>query len=359
MKVVLGVDAGGTSTRAMVASPDGLRAARASGPGGNPSARGVEAACAAIAGAVTRALEAYGGGPEIAAAVLGVAGHEPFLTGAGREALLRALPVAGARLQVVGDVPVAFAAGTPEPSGTVLISGTGAVAAAIEDREAVAIADGLGWLLGDRGSGYWLGRRAAESVVRRLAGGEPDTPLTHLIVTAVLGHGPQKHGPQKHGLQKHGPREHGPREHGPQERGPREHGPHEEGRSLANAVIRSLQSAPPAAVAALAPHVGTAASQGDPVATEIVTEAAALLAETVAAVRRPGDTTPIVLAGSVLTTPGPVREAVHDLLSRRWRAPIATAGSGAGAAAWLAARTLLGPAATPAHPLLVTSGADE
>ncbi|MFD0659213.1 hypothetical protein [Thermocatellispora tengchongensis] len=86
VKVVLGVDAGGTSTRAMVASPDGLRAARASGPGGNPSARGVEAACAAIAGAVTRALEAYGGGPEIAAAVLGVAGHEPFLTGAGREA---------------------------------------------------------------------------------------------------------------------------------------------------------------------------------------------------------------------------------------------------------------------------------
>ncbi len=67
---------------------------------------------------------------------------------------------------MVGDAVTAFAAGTPEPSGAVLIAGTGAVAALIDGHEIMRAADGLGWLLGDVGSGRWMGLQAVRAAVR-------------------------------------------------------------------------------------------------------------------------------------------------------------------------------------------------
>lgn len=367
--IVLGIDAGGTSTRAVVAAPDGSRLAHGRGPGGNPTAHGVAAACAAIARAVTEALAGYGGpgtadapGP-VLGVVAGVAGNKPFSTGDGRAALERALGhldlAPGARIEVVDDVGVAFAAGTPEPSGTVLISGTGAVAGAVSHRRLDVIADGLGWLLGDLGSGYWLGHEAARAVVRRLASPradrvdaapkarkEPDlrrpAPGAASLpehVTALAGHAPNP------GLPAPGEvltplvtRAVLP-----------DADPGLDGRELAIALITALQGRHPLDLARLAPLVSEAAERGDPLAGDIVAEAARLLTATVAEVRPPGDRTPIVLAGSVLTTPGPVRRAVSDLLARRWDAPVTVAAHGAGAAAWLAALPLLGAEAVSAH----------
>lgn len=365
--IVLGIDAGGTSTRAVAAAPDGSRLAHGRGPGGNPTAHGVAAACAAIARAVTEALANYRGsatadapGP-VLGVVAGVAGNKPFLSGDGRAALERALDgldlAPGARIEVVDDVGVAFAAGTPEPSGTVLISGTGAVAGAVSHHRLDLIADGLGWLLGDLGSGYWLGHEAARAVVRHLT-----SPRTERGGTALKAREePRRPVPGAAASPKHGTALAEPAAHsGAVAPGEvltplvtravlPDADPGLDGRDLAIALITTLQERHPLDLARLAPLVSEAAERGDPLAGDIVAEAARLLTATVAEVRPPGDRTPIVLAGSVLTTPGPVRRAVSDLLARRWDAPVTVAGHGAGAAAWLAALPLLGAGAVSAH----------
>ncbi|MEV4177299.1 ATPase, partial [Nonomuraea sp. NPDC049709] len=106
---------------------------------------------------------------------------------------------------------------------------------------------------------------------------------------------------------------------------------------------------PPLALAELAPLVSRAARGGDPTAVSIVAEAASHLVRTVSEVHEPG--LPIVLAGSVLTAEGPVREAVQGLLEG---ASPAVAGDPAGAAAWLAARPFLDPRESQArHPRFV------
>ncbi|GAA2824621.1 hypothetical protein GCM10020220_011490 [Nonomuraea rubra] len=72
--------------------------------------------------------------------------------------MLPGVPVAS-----VGDDVTAFAAGTAVASGSVLISGTGAIAAKIIDHRAVATADGFGWQLGDEGSAFCSARAAARA----------------------------------------------------------------------------------------------------------------------------------------------------------------------------------------------------
>ena len=71
------------------------------------------------------------------------------------------------------DLEVAFAAGTPEPDGTVLVAGTGATAGAVTGHRLTRTADGHGWLLGDDGSGFWLGR---EAVAPPCAASTPGSP---------------------------------------------------------------------------------------------------------------------------------------------------------------------------------------
>ncbi|WP_433253527.1 N-acetylglucosamine kinase [Streptosporangium sp. CA-135522] len=323
---VLGLDVGGTSSRALLLDASGRRIGYGTAAGGNPAAHGTETAAANIRRALETAL--HGADPaRVAGAVIGMAGaggldravFDRMWAGAG----LRCVPT------VTGDLGTAFAAGTAEPDGTVLIAGTGAIAARIEDGRPVAISDGLGWLLGDLGSGFWLGREAARAAVHSLNLGESDGLLTRLVAEQVradrAGHLTDGGG-EDGGVPSDPPRE-------------REAGwPPADGRAEAIRIVVHAQGRSPLELARLAPLVGQAAQAGDPVAVKIVSMAAELLCATVAEVRREGERTPVVLAGSVLTSEGPVCSAVRDGLG----APALLAGDGAGAAAWLAAKEAFG-----------------
>lgn len=302
--LVVGVDAGGTSTRVAVYSLRGTRVGYGRAGGGNPSAHGLTAAATEVGTALKAALDGLDPA-SVAASVAGVAGNNPAF---GQE-LKRVWAAHGvpARPRMINDVPVAYAAGTPEPSGTVLLAGTGAAAARVTGHELDSIADGLGWLLADEGSGFWIGRAAAKAVVRALdRAGDSDRPVEGTLVESVVGHFLGD------------------------ERGPTP-------RREAERIVR-LAQADRMMLAPLSALVSQAAAEGDPMATEIVGQAAGHLAESVARVYQGG---PIVLAGSVLTSEGPVRQAVTEILRERWAATVTTARDGAGAAAWLAALPLL------------------
>ncbi|MFF4617490.1 N-acetylglucosamine kinase [Nonomuraea jabiensis] len=346
-QLVLGVDAGGTASRAVLFTVDGAPAGRGHAPGANPVTLGMDQACAHLTAAVQEAASASL--PHVSAVVLGLAGSP----GACRELaarVLRPLLPQGPPVRVVGDTVTAFAAGTAAPSGTVLISGTGAIAAKITNHEQTATADGYGWLLGDEGSGFWLGHAAARTTIRTLTAARPQSsPASSASPTPSCPPAPGRPGTPATAI-------------GPPDVGAGSgvgagggigagDGVGGGGGRLVALVVRRLlpggvgedpvaqlaaavHARPPLALAELAPLVSQAAEEGDPVAQALVAEAAARLASTAAQVHEPG--LPIVLAGGVLTAEGPVRRAVHNLLP-----DAVTAGDAATGAAWLAARELL------------------
>ncbi|MEW1845472.1 BadF/BadG/BcrA/BcrD ATPase family protein [Nonomuraea angiospora] len=295
--LVVGVDAGATSTRVAVHALDGTRVGYARAGAGNPTAHGLGKAVANVAAALDEALGAHDG-RRVVSSLTGVAGQMAEMVPELAKVWAGHGIAEGPRY--MGDTLIAYAAGSPEPTGSLLLSGTGAVAARIVDFRLDAVADGLGWLLGDEGSGFWIGRQAVKRVVGALDRGTPRTSaLAELVVEHFLGD-------------------------------ERPATP----RAVADRIVR-LAQADHMRLAALSSLVSRAAEAGDGAAVDITWEAAERLVATLGRVHVSG---PVVLAGSVLTSEGPVRQAVVQLLPDE---NVMTAGDAAGAAAWLAARDLL------------------
>ncbi|WP_433508972.1 N-acetylglucosamine kinase [Nonomuraea sp. CA-143628] len=316
--LVLGMDIGGTSSRVIVADLFGrLRGVGRAG-GGNPVSRG-PAAITAIRDALCAALVAVDPA-DVKAAVFGLAGgdvavHDPEIAQAlragWRQAGLRCTPT------MVSDVTLAYVAGTDSAEGSVLVSGTGAVAAAIRERTIVRCADGHGWLLGDLGSGFWIGREGIRATLAAMDRCHPPSDLHREILHAL-------------GVA------------------------HAERRTLAStsATIDAAHRMPPAELAKLAPLILTAAEGGNVEARLIARRAAEHLTASLNAIRILGATSPIVLGGSLLTTANPLSQAVRASVRKVWPdAEIHRAGGGAAAAAWLAARRLSGVPALESHAL--------
>ncbi|NEE01385.1 N-acetylglucosamine kinase [Phytoactinopolyspora halotolerans] len=329
--LVLGLDIGGTSTRALVAGLDGERVATGRGPGANITSHAPETAIAAIESALRAALTHVDDPTRIQRAVIGTAGNSNLLQPTVAEALRQTWSAVGLTCSygIVSDAMVAFIAGTPEPDGTLLLAGTGALATAFRRRQRMRTADGHGWLLGDLGSGFWLGKEAVRSTLAALERHEVPGPLGLAVLHAHLWPDDDPSATRERVADI----------------------VHTEavsttldrGDSLVARLIVAAHARPPVTLAGLAPLVSSTAG-ADPEADRILAEAAGHLLDAVATVRATGDANPIVLAGSLLTTDNPVRRLVQPELAARWPdAPITTALDGAAGAAWLAAGALLGP----------------
>lgn len=183
MREFLAVDAGGTSSRAVVVDESGRCLGSGRAAGGNPTSVGLDGASLAVADAIAQALSAAGSGAAVQPILLANAGGggEPF-----QAAILQRLQPLGVRgpIHPVGDLLALFCSGTPELHGAALIAGTGAIGGAIRDGRMARVVDGTGWLLGDAGSGFWIGHKAARAVVDHLDGGPP-TRLTEAVLAAL------------------------------------------------------------------------------------------------------------------------------------------------------------------------------
>ena len=176
--VAVGVDAGGTTTRAAV-SVNGARAGEAEGPGGNATTLGVDDAANAIIGVVRKALAHR----HPAAIVVGAAGAGRPAVAASLEALIgSAFP--GCRISAGDDAPIAFRAAIPAGPGIVLIGGTGSIAYA-ENGERRARVGGLGYLAGDEGSAFAIGMAAVRLYGRVLDGRAQADETTDLVARTL------------------------------------------------------------------------------------------------------------------------------------------------------------------------------
>lgn len=177
-----GVDAGGTHTRVLVTDEQGVEVASAEGPGGAIPPGGASHAAAVIRDAVRRALAGTPG--VLRGLCIGAAG-------AGRDeerdtlvAVLEADRVAGTVL-VVTDAEIALEDAFGAGPGVLLVAGTGSIAWGKGPTGVLGRCGGWGPVIGDEGSGAWLGRRALGMVAASTDGREPETALVTALVAAT------------------------------------------------------------------------------------------------------------------------------------------------------------------------------
>jgi N-acetylglucosamine kinase-like BadF-type ATPase len=220
--IAVGVDAGGTTTRAAV-SENGTPAGSAEGPGANATTLGVDDAADVIVAVVRKALEHR----KPAAIVVGAAGAGRA-TVAGALGQLIASAFGDCRVAAGDDARIALRAAIPDGPGIVLIAGTGSIAYA-ENGERCVRVGGLGFLAGDEGSAFALGMSAVRLYGRVLDGRAKADETTDLVPRAL-------DAPDR------------------------------------DAYLRALYDAPlaPATIAALAPSIIAFAGKGNRVATKLV-----------------------------------------------------------------------------------------
>jgi len=186
----IGVDGGGTTTRAVLIDSQLQIVGRGEAGSSNHYSVGAERAAQNIATAVEGALQAAG----VAADAVGSwgVGLAGACTPAEQTLLHEAIaPLTGSKPLVVDEDAAAAQAGAfGGGAGVVCIAGTGANSFGINERGERARADGLGPLLGDRGSGYWIGEQTLRAACRANDGSGPATSLlegvlTHLGVASV------------------------------------------------------------------------------------------------------------------------------------------------------------------------------
>ena len=176
---VLGIDAGGTKTVCQLADQDGTLISEARGAGANLQAVGELQVEKVLHDVMDDAV----GAREImpVAICLGIAGVDRQDDAAIVRAIMKRIGFK-AKVLVVNDALVALEAGVPGQPGVVIISGTGSISYGRNKAGEAARAGGWGYVLGDEGSGYWIGRAALRAVLRESDQRGPKTSLTPLLL---------------------------------------------------------------------------------------------------------------------------------------------------------------------------------
>lgn len=184
-QVYVGIDGGGTRTRCIIAGSEFRVLGKAEAGPSNPLRTGIRAATREISRSISLAAREAGvakGG--IQAACAGLAGMR---RGDLKEVLARRLAreAGPARFIVETDALIAFTAAIPGGQGVIAISGTGSVAFGMRGPEVSAYAGGLGPLLGDEGSAYWIGHEGLRCAARELDGRGSATGLAGSLLPAL------------------------------------------------------------------------------------------------------------------------------------------------------------------------------
>jgi N-acetylglucosamine kinase-like BadF-type ATPase len=170
---VLGIDGGATKTAAALLDLESERVFLADAGPSNADAVGPGTALANLEEAVTAVTAAAGAEADrIGAAVIAVAGTvSPELEGEVRQRF------DFEHLYVINDVVAAWAVGTLCRPGIAVISGTGSHVFGVDAAGRSWRTGGWGHVLGDEGSGYWLGLHGLKAALNYRDASGPPTVL--------------------------------------------------------------------------------------------------------------------------------------------------------------------------------------
>jgi glucosamine kinase len=182
MTYVIGIDGGGSTVRVSVVTPDLHVIGEAKGTTSNPNLVGRSVAMQNIQSTVREAVAAaHLTTDQISAVGIGIAGGEASHS----EAWLREV-VAGvtpnAEIAPSGDHEIALVGAHGQRKGILVLSGTGSLACGVGSTGDYVVIGARGYLLGDEGSGYWIGMEGLKAAIRDDDGRGRHTRLTTLFL---------------------------------------------------------------------------------------------------------------------------------------------------------------------------------
>ncbi len=260
----LGIDGGGSTLRVALVDQELVSLCTVTESSANPSIIGRDAAQALIRRCTREALTRANVQPaDISAAAIGVAGASSTHS---RDWLLQTLEPALPESLLIpsSDLEIALIGALARRGGILLLSGTGSAVYGIAPSGERLQIGGWGYLLGDDGSSYWIGRKLLRHLIAVYDSGSPvqPDPLSRRCLEALM---------------------------------------LEQPRELIAWLYRA-EEAPAARIASLARVVIDAASDGNQAAIDILDSAAGLLAAQVAIMRERLEfaDAPIAFAGGLL-----------------------------------------------------------
>lgn len=189
---VIGIDGGGTKTVCVLGDGEGHLIAGSRGESSSLTSRPWEEVTRVLLSLIRDVLAQSGTEPsELSGVFLGLAGSDrPEDREQIKSWLEQELPES-VSITVHNDAVTALIAGTWGEKGIALISGTGSIAYGFDPATGQFVrVGGWGYLLGDEGSGYDLGRKALAAVMKAYDGRGRPTALTKLVLDHLSLHDP-------------------------------------------------------------------------------------------------------------------------------------------------------------------------
>ncbi|MDP2790866.1 MAG: BadF/BadG/BcrA/BcrD ATPase family protein [Rectinemataceae bacterium] len=178
MRIVFGIDGGGTSTRLRIADGDNRALWEGRGEGINPNAVAPAEIAERLASLFSAAFNATGfAAGDFDAGCLGVAGAERASEQAELDGILRDRLRLTCPLRITSDPDIALVGGLKCLEGYLLIAGTGSIAIARLADGARFRAGGLGHFMSDEGSAFFLGFQAIRRALRSVEGRDLPTAM--------------------------------------------------------------------------------------------------------------------------------------------------------------------------------------
>jgi len=176
-----GVDVGATSTKSIIIDFKGRLLGRGIGPGVNPFTMGYEAAAEIMVKTLSEAMRGVCEFKDLACVVFGSTGLETIKS---RELVKSLIEKKSgiSKVFVVTDSRIALEGALGGGEGIVVYAGTGSFAIGKNARGDVHKAGGVGFLMSDEGSGFYLGHQALRAAVRDLDGRGERTVLTRRVL---------------------------------------------------------------------------------------------------------------------------------------------------------------------------------
>lgn len=182
MQYVIGIDGGGTKTILKIADMEGKLVTVCEGGPSNINSNGKQNVEDILKKLIFDGVEKVGGKFENCRSLcLGTAG-------AGREkdrnileGIIRNIGYNG-ELIVTDDAQTALYGGVGSSEGIIIISGTGSICYGRNSSGKTCRAGGWGHIIGDEGSGYYIGQKVLSHVMRSYDGREEHTLLTSMIL---------------------------------------------------------------------------------------------------------------------------------------------------------------------------------
>lgn len=185
-KFFLGIDGGGTYTKAAMVDENGKLISQNQSAGSNVNVFGLQSAAANLNETIRQAIGDIKGEIFGCLAISGVnfpkdkeswqktVANDPFL-----KSVFFKPPL------VVNDALAALRSGTTDKNALVIIAGTGSNCYGRNERGEEAKAGGVDYILSDEGGGYWIGLEILQRVTKSLDGRGQKTKLTELLFSKL------------------------------------------------------------------------------------------------------------------------------------------------------------------------------